>query len=102
MENNEVLDHLLKIEAKAAALVNDAQIEAKKKIIEAEKKNQIKFEEVYQEEVKKLDRNFIEFKNNTKMEYQEELKAFSEKISSFWVDTEKFFAMLDEFIAGNV
>jgi len=43
MENEGALEHLLKIESDAAALVSDAQEEADRRVQESEKKNRENF-----------------------------------------------------------
>ena len=99
MDNNEVLDHLLKIESKAAALVKDAQAEADRRIAEAEKQNREIYEERYQDELKKLESEFQKYKEQLRQQYQKEINAYREKISLINVDTNAFSVLLDRLIA---
>jgi len=99
MDNNEVLDHLLKIESEAAALVKDAQAEADRRIAKAEKQNREIHEERYQEELKKLESEFQKYKEQVRQQYLEEINAYREKISSLNSDTDAFSVLLDRLVA---
>jgi vacuolar-type H+-ATPase subunit H len=101
MDNNEVLDHLLKIEQEAAALVNDAQAEADTRITEAEKQNRAAFDDRFREENVVLEKEFLQLKEQAKRRYQEELETYKEKISSVHVNNERFSALLDDLILGE-
>jgi vacuolar-type H+-ATPase subunit H len=101
MDNNEVLDHLLKIEQEAAALVNDAQAEADKRITEAEKHNRGDYDERLREENVILENGFLQSKELARGRYQEELEAYKAKISSVNVNNDRFSALLDSLILGE-
>ena len=101
MDNDEVLGHLLQIESEAAALVNDAQTEADRRIAEAEKQNRASYEEHYQTELKRLENEFQKYKEQIRRQYHEEIDAYREKISSINVDTKTFSALLDRLIEGE-
>ena len=98
MDNDEVLGHLLKIESEAAALVNDAQTEADRRIAEAEKQNRASFEEHYQEELKRLESEFQIFREQVRRQYQEEINTYREKVSSVDVDANAFSALLNRLV----
>jgi F0F1-type ATP synthase membrane subunit b/b' len=95
MDNDEVLGHLLKIESVAAALVNDAQVEADKRMLEAEKQNHAAYEERYHREGERLESDFQALKEKIRRQYQSELESYSNKISSLHVDVSRFSALLD-------
>ena len=101
MDNNEVLGHLLKIESEAGVLVDDAQAEADKRVAEAEKQNRTAYEERYREESERLEGEFLASKERARRRYREELETYQEQISSMNVDTGRFSALLDKFIAGE-
>jgi len=98
MDNDEVLGHLLKIEAEAAALVNDAQAEADRRVLEAEKQNHAAYEERYRREGEKLENEFQSLKENIRRQYQTELESYSNKITSLPVDVNRFSALLDRLV----
>jgi vacuolar-type H+-ATPase subunit H len=101
MDNNEVLDHLLKIEAEAAALVNDAQAEADNRITEAEKQNRAAYEKRFREENAILEKGLLQSKKLARQRYQEELETYKAKISSVHVNNDRFSALLDRLVLGE-
>ena len=101
MDNNEVLDHLLKIEADAAALVDSAQAEADKRVAQAEKENRAAFDERYRVESERLEGELHKAKERARRQYREELEAYTEKISSVHADTDRFCALLDKLVMGE-
>ena len=102
MNNNEVLGHLLKIESEAAALVNDAQAEADRRVAEAEKQNRAAYEERYRTESAKQENEFQKIKEDLRRQYQQELENYREKISAVNIDTDRFSSLLDRFIAEEM
>ena len=101
MENDGALEHLLKIEAEAAALVNSAQAEADRRIAESEKQNRAVYEERYQKETEKLETAFQEEKEKVKEHYQKELEAYREELSGLSANMDGFSALLNELLAGE-
>jgi len=101
MDNNEVLDHLLKIEAEAAALVNEAQAEADKRITEAEKQNRAAYDKRFVEENQRLEKGFLQSKELAREQFRKELETYKEKISSFHVNNDRFSALLDSLVLGE-
>jgi len=98
MDNDEVLGHLLKIESEAAALVNDAQAEADRRVLEAEKQNHAAYEERYRNEGERLENEFQASKEKIRRQYQTELESYSNKITSLHVDVNRFSALLDRLV----
>jgi len=99
MENASTLEHLLQIEAKAAALVNDAQAEADRRIHESEEKNRSSYEERYRAEVQKLEASLKSEKENTGKEYQKALDDYRREISGVNLNVENFCAVLNGYLA---
>ena len=98
MDNNEVLDHLLKIESEAAALVENAQAEADRRMVEAEKENRAIHDERYRMEGERLEGELLRAKEQARQQYREGLEAYTEKISSIHVDMDRFSALLDRLV----
>jgi vacuolar-type H+-ATPase subunit H len=101
MDNNEVLDHLLKIEAEAAALVNDAQAEADNRITEAEKQNRAAYDKRFVEENQRLEKGFLQSKELAREQFRKELETYKEKISSVHVNNDRFSSLLDSLVLGE-
>jgi len=101
MDNVNTLDNLLHIEAKAAALVNDAQSEADRRLHDNEEKNQKAYEENYRIEVQKQETALQKVREKTKIQYQKELEEYREELSKVKVNTERFSALLNEYLAAK-
>jgi len=101
MENENTLDHLLKIEAEAAALVNDAQAEADKRIHENEEKMRTSFEERFRLEAQARELSLNNEKNKLKEQYQNAIDEYRKEISSINVDVERFTSLFNKYIAGE-
>ena len=99
MDNDEILNHLLKIESEAAMLVNDAQTEADRRVTEAEKQCRSAYEERYQTELTRLEGEFQKYREQIRRQYLEEIDAYRKKVSSVNIDTEAFAALMDRLIA---
>lgn len=99
MENVNTLDHLLKIEAKAAALVNDAQEEADRRIHESEEKNHTAYEDRFKVEIQMLEAMVQKNREKTKKQYKEALDNYRKEISGVNVNMERFSALLNDYLA---
>jgi F0F1-type ATP synthase membrane subunit b/b' len=95
-----VLGHLLKIEADAAAMVDDAQAEADRRVAESEKQNRARYDEEYGRHVAELDRAFDEEITRIRADYQAQLEAYRESLDSISVDQGRFSALMDELLTG--
>jgi vacuolar-type H+-ATPase subunit H len=102
MDNNEVLDHLLKIESEAAALVNEAQAEADRRVAEVEKQNRAVYDERFRGESEKLEQEFLKSKEKSQQQYREELEAYKNTLFSITVNNELFSSLLDKFLAEEL
>jgi vacuolar-type H+-ATPase subunit H len=101
MENKNTLDHLLKIEAEAAALVNDAQTEADRRIRENEEKNRAAHEERFKVEVKAREEALTKEEEEFRKQYRDALEKYRGEISGVNVDVPRFSALFNEFLAGE-
>ena len=101
MENDEALEHLLKIEAEAAALVNDAQAEADRRIHENEEKNRKTYEERFKIEAQKRETALGKEKEKLKEQYQQTLEEYRNGISNAKTDVEKFCGLFNRYVADT-
>ncbi|MDR0444264.1 MAG: hypothetical protein LBH44_12755 [Treponema sp.] len=100
MESDKALEHLLKIEAEAAALVIDAQAEADRRILESENKNRASYEERFRVEAQLKETALKKEKDRLKKQYQKALEDYRNEILNFNPDTEKFSALFNSFFSG--
>ena len=101
MDNVNTIDHLLRIETNAASLVGDAQIEADRRINESETNNHAAYEEFFKAKVQELEASLKEEKEKIKNRYDNELDEYREKISVVDVNTERFSALLNDYLASG-
>jgi vacuolar-type H+-ATPase subunit H len=101
MENENTLDHLLKIEAEAAALVNDAQAEADRRIHENEEKIRAVYEERFKVEAHAREEALNAEKEKLKEQYQNAIDEYRREISNINVDVERFTSLFNEYVAGE-
>ena len=98
MQSRSVLDHLLKVEADAAALVSDAQNEADRRIHENEERNRAAYDKRLKEEILKQELSLAKEKENTGRLYKEALNKFHEEIKNINADEDSFRALLNEYL----
>ncbi|MCL2243155.1 MAG: hypothetical protein FWC03_01650 [Treponema sp.] len=99
MDNANTLDHLLKIEAEAAALVEDAQAEAERRIHEFEEKNRALFDELFRMEVEMREAFLKKEIEKAKIKYQQLLDDYKNEISRVSADEKHFASLFNEFLA---
>ncbi|MDR0669683.1 MAG: hypothetical protein LBF95_06345 [Treponema sp.] len=93
-----ILAHLLKIEADAASLVDDAQAEADRRIAESEKQNRSRYDEEYARKAGELDRAFEEEIGRIRADYQDQLEAYRKILDAISVDQGRFSALMDDLL----
>jgi vacuolar-type H+-ATPase subunit H len=101
MDDQDVLRHLLEIEAQASALVDDAQAEADRRIKECEEQNRARYEESYKKVIEELE---IDYKTKTaevKSAYQKELDGYRASLESIKVDEAAFNSLAANFLLGE-
>ncbi|MDR2178432.1 MAG: hypothetical protein LBP20_10400 [Treponema sp.] len=96
-----ILGHLLRIEADAASLVDDAQAEADRRVAESEKQNRSRYDEVYAREAAELDRAFEEEITRIRADYQNQLEAYRKSLDAIPVDQRCFSALMDELLTRD-
>lgn len=98
VENVNTLDRLLQIEARAAALVSDAQEEAGRRLQDSEEKNQKTYEDRFRTEIQKLETSLQKGREKIKLQYQNALDEYRKELSGAEVNTERFSALLNEYL----
>jgi regulator of protease activity HflC (stomatin/prohibitin superfamily) len=101
MDDEDVLGHLLKIEAEAAALVNEAQAEAERRIADGEKQNRGAYEERFRAETAEQETEYQKAREQVKARYQKELEAYREKLDANNADMKQFSVLLNTLLAGE-
>jgi len=98
MDDHEVLQHLLNLEAEAAALVNDAQAEADRRISEAEKLNRSRHDEIYTREAASLEAKFARDLALFKENYEKQLEEYRESLMAQPLETAAFSSLAEKYL----
>jgi F0F1-type ATP synthase membrane subunit b/b' len=98
MDEQDMLRHLLEVESDAASLVNDAQVEADKRVAENEKQYRSRFDDRYNQEVSILEKDYQEAISKVKSDYNEGLKSYRESIHTEKIDTNTFTRLAESFL----
>jgi regulator of protease activity HflC (stomatin/prohibitin superfamily) len=89
-----ILQHLLQVESEAAALVDDAQAEADRRLAEGEKQNRQRYDDGYSREVAELDARFEGEIQAVKEDYRRQLETYRESLDRMTVNTTKFSSLV--------
>jgi vacuolar-type H+-ATPase subunit H len=98
MDEQDVLRHLLELEAEASTLVNDAQAEADRRLAEGENQNRRLYDEQYNRETGRLEARYGEKIAGVKEEYKKQLDFYRTGLDSLPVNTEAFVRVVEGFL----
>jgi len=98
---NNTLDHLLEVEASAAAMVNDAQEEADRRIRENEEKNRVTYEERFKAEIHQREELLKKKKEETNEKYKKALDDYLSEISNLNADEKKFSLLFNRYLDNS-
>jgi F0F1-type ATP synthase membrane subunit b/b' len=98
MDEQDVLQHLLDLENRAADLVNNAQAEADRRLAEGEKENRARYDEVYSAEVTELEASYNKNIAAVKADYSSQLEAYLEGIKSISLDKAAFSSLAEKLL----
>jgi regulator of protease activity HflC (stomatin/prohibitin superfamily) len=98
LADQNVLGHLLKIEGEAAALVDDAQAEADRRVAEAEKQNRSRYDEEYSRQAGELDAAYGQEINQVRADYQDRIESYRKSLEAIATDQGRFSTLLDDLL----
>jgi regulator of protease activity HflC (stomatin/prohibitin superfamily) len=101
MDDENVLNHLLKVEAEAATLVNDAQGEADRRIAEGEKQNRMRYDELYGGEAAAKEAACGDAIKKIRDDYQNQIAEYRKGLGSVKTDEVRFRSLLDNFLTKD-
>lgn len=96
MEESDVLQHLLHVENEAAALAEEAQAEADKRVAEQERHSRESYLARYGARVAELDAEFEKESSSLAAAYQKSLDAYRDELERRPVDEKRFAALVNE------
>ncbi|GAB1481713.1 hypothetical protein MASR2M78_05280 [Treponema sp.] len=101
MEERDILQHLLEVEAKASSLVSDAQAEADKRTTESEKEARASYDLVYSARVKDLEAEFQKSIQEARSDFTIQLDAYRTEISRSKTYPERFSTLVHKLLFGE-
>lgn len=101
MDQQDVLQHLLEVEASAASLVADAQTESDNRIAEAEKQSRFAYNEVYGKRVGELEEDYTKSANEIENTYSKLLQQYHVQLDSLPVNREAFNLAVAGYLFGD-
>ncbi|GHV01903.1 hypothetical protein FACS189485_01150 [Spirochaetia bacterium] len=96
--DRQVLGHLLQIEAEAAALVDDAQAEADRRIAEGERQNRSRYDEQYGKEAAELEQEYEKATAAVKADYQHQIESYRKSLDAITVNRDRFNVLMDDLL----
>jgi hypothetical protein len=93
-----LLRHLLDLETEAAALVDDAQAEADRRVAEGEERGRSRYDEAYSAEVAALEAAYTAEIAAVKADYKQQLDVYREGLKAAPVDQAAFSALAERFL----
>jgi vacuolar-type H+-ATPase subunit H len=100
-DSGDILQHLLAVETQAAALVDDAQAEADKRVKASEERNRERYEEAYRRRVEDLEAEYRERIGVAKAEYQARLDAYRKDLDAMTLHSDDFSCLAEKLLFGD-
>ena len=101
MDDHELLQHLLNLENEAAALVDDAQAEADRRVSEGEKQNRSYYDETYAREVEALEADYIKKIEAVKEGYRTLLEEYGNTLRTMPSHHDAFSSLAEVFLLND-
>jgi len=101
MDDHEILQHLLSLENEAAALVDDAQAEADRRVSEGEKLNRSRYDETYAREVETLEVAYVQKITAVKEGYRKLLEEYGNNLKAMALNLEAFSSLAEALLLTN-
>jgi len=101
LEDTDILQHLLEIESQASTLVNDAQMEADRRVKEAEEQNRQAYDAGYQKLITELEAEYRKEQDAVKVEYDKALDEYRQSLAGMSMDANGFSALAFSLLLGE-
>jgi regulator of protease activity HflC (stomatin/prohibitin superfamily) len=102
MDERNILGHLLKVEADASALVDDAQAEADRRISEGEKQNRVFYDERYAAVSSEAEASYTEAIARVREDYRSRLEDYRKTLEAMPLDETNFSNLMEKYITGGI
>ncbi|MCL2834625.1 MAG: hypothetical protein FWD78_15760 [Treponema sp.] len=97
-DDKNVLKHLLNLETEAAALVNDAQAEADRRLGESDKQGRLLYDREYSAEAGRLQAAYEKEITQAKADYKKSIEAYRDELKAQHLNTAAFNALAGKFL----
>jgi hypothetical protein len=101
LRDQDLLHHLLEVEARAAAMVEDAQAEADRRAAESEVRSRARYDEAYAREAADLEVRYQQEYKAVKTEYQRLLGEYRESLETMPVHRDSFLKLVSSLLFGE-
>jgi len=101
MNEEQLVQHLLEIEERASAVVEEAQAESDKRLLEAEVNAKAEFERLLKERLQEAQTSYAEKSAALKTAQKKEIDAYRGSLSSLKVNHEAFNSMASGLFAAS-
>ncbi len=91
----DALNHLLEVEKNATALINDAAVEADRRLSEARAKYNSEYKIRYDKQIAQLESEYQKSHQQISDKYQKEIDSYKESLVAKTQDSKAFSALLD-------
>lgn len=98
MDEQNVLRHLLGVEAEAAALVDEAQAEADRRVAEGEGRSRSRFDGDYARRAAELEGEYEQAAAAVREDYRRQLEDYRGSLAALKADQGRFMALAEEFL----
>lgn len=96
----DVINHLLEVEKNASILIDDAMIEADKRIAEARTKYNAEYKEKYDAIVAEKDKTYHEKLDSISANHKKEIEEYKKSLENKNQNTDAFNKVLDDLLFG--
>lgn len=94
----DIINNLLEIEKDAASLINNAQIEAQKRVSDAKNKYNTEYKQKYDDIVFQLEKEYDSEIEKINKEYDDSISSFKNKLEEKQKNTNAFNSLLDKIL----
>jgi uncharacterized protein YecT (DUF1311 family) len=101
VREQDVLNHLLKVEFQASALVDEAQAEADRRVMENEKDSRACYDKRYSLEAAELNGEYEKAVLAVKEDYKRQLESYRESLAAMPVHADTFSRLVDALFFGD-
>lgn len=96
----DAINHLLEVEKNASALINDAAMEADRRLSQARSKYNTEYKIGYDKTASELETQFNQNQKTIEKKYNDELEAYKESLAAKPQNYEAFSSLLDKLICS--